>query len=214
MCGGYELRTKARELNRHLPQLHLAQSEMPHVGEMQPSDPVLMISSYGNAYLGRKAHWGLVGSFLDKAPSSPLITLPGEGLTTKPFYSKILKRSRCLIPATAFFEWQSVAGKRQKMRVSQPNDEALMFAGIFDQHPSAGTTCAILTTAADQTIRHIHGRMPLILNRDESNFWLTEHAEFPDDEFAAMLQTPSRQALTIEVVIEEEPSPQLSLAFA
>jgi hypothetical protein len=30
MCGRYELKTKARELNRHFPLLHLAQSEMPH----------------------------------------------------------------------------------------------------------------------------------------------------------------------------------------
>ena len=214
MCGCYELKAKARELNRHFPQLHLSQGEMPQTGEIHPTDTVLIITGNGNSYLAAKARWGLVGSFLDKEPRSPLTTLHSEGLAAKPFYSKILKRSRCLIPATAFYEWQSLAGAKQKMRISLPKGEALMFAGIFDHHPLAGTTCAILTTAADATVSCVHDRMPVILGREESSFWLDEYEEFPEPEFAAMLQTPSRQALTIAAVIEEEPSPQLSLVFA
>lgn len=214
MCGCYELKAKARALNRHFPQLHLSQGEMPQTGEINPTDTVLMITGNSTGYLAAKARWGLVGSFLDQAPRSPLTTLPSEGLAAKPFYSKILKRSRCLIPATAFYEWQSLAGVKHKMRISQPTGEALMFAGIFDQHPLAGTTCAILTTAADATVSRVHDRMPVILGREESSFWLDEHKEFPETEFTTMLQTPSRHTLTIEAVIEEAPSPQLSLVFA
>lgn len=213
MCGCYELKAKARTLNRQFPQLHLEQGEMPRAGEMHPADPVLMIVASGNRHLGSTARWGLVGSFLDKEPRSPPISLHGEGLTCKPFYSKILRRNRCLIPATAFHEWQTLVGGKQKMRFSHPAGEVLMFAGIFDHHPLAGTTCAILTTAANDSVSRIHHRMPVILGRDESSFWLDEHAEFPDTEFEAMLQTASRYALRVEAVIEEEPSPQLSLAF-
>ena len=214
MCGRYELKAKARDLNRYFPQLHLGQGEMPHAVEMRPTDSLLMITRHNNGHLGGKARWGLDGSFLDQAPRSPLINLRSEGLAAKPFYSKILKRNRCLIPATAFFEWQPVAGRKQKNRISQPNGELLMLAGVFDHHPNAGTTCAILTTAADETVSQIHDRMPLILGREESSFWLNEYAEFPDDEFAALLQTPARPDLSIEAIIEEAPSPQLSLVFA
>lgn len=214
MCGSYELRAKARELNRQFPPLHLGPPEMPHSVEMQPAEPVLMITANGAGYRCSQARWGLVGSFLDREPRTPPITLPGEGLVTKPFYSKILKRNRCLIPATAFFEWQSPAKRRQKLRISHAKGKVLMFAGIFDHHPLAGTTCAILTTAADETLNGIHDRMPLILNREQSNFWLAEHAEFPDEAFEELLQSASPQPLVIETVIEEAPSPQLSLAFA
>ena len=213
MCGCYELKAKARALNRHFPQLHLSQGEMPQTGEINPTDAVLMITGNSTGYLAAKARWGLVGSFLDQAPRSPLTTLPSEGLASKPFYSKILKRSRCLIPATAFYEWQSLAGAKQKMRISQPTGETLMFAGIFDHHPLAGTTCAILTTTADATVSRVHDRMPVILGHDEGSFWLSEHEEFPETEFTALLQTPSRHTLTIEAVIEEAPSPLLSLVF-
>jgi putative SOS response-associated peptidase YedK len=214
MCGRYELKAKARDLNRHFPQLFLGQGEMPHAVEMRPTDLALMITRHNTGHMGGMARWGLVGGFLDQPPRSPLINLRSEGLAAKPFYSKILKRNRCLIPATAFFEWQPVAARKQKMRISQPNGELLMLAGIFDQHPSAGTTCAILTTAADATVSRIHERMPLILGREECSFWLADHAEFPDDAFTEILQTPSRQGLSIEAVIEEAPSPQLSLLFA
>lgn len=213
MCGSYELKAKARELNRCFPQLHLGQGEMPRAGEIYPTDPVLMITNHGTAYLGSQARWGLVGSFLDHEPRSPLITLNAEGLACRPFYSKILKGNRCLIPATAFHEWQALPGSKQKMRISDARDEVLMFAGIFDHHPLAGTTCAILTTIADASVRRIHERMPVILDREESSFWLSQHANFPDAEFDALLQTPSRHPLIIEAVKMEEPSPQLSLAF-
>ncbi|MDP3639216.1 MAG: SOS response-associated peptidase [Azonexus sp.] len=214
MCGCYELKAKARELNKQLPPLHLGQGDMPGSGEIHPTDPVLIITGGGNGYQSCKAHWGLVGHFLDHAPHSPLINLRSEGLAAKPFYSKILKRNRCLIPATAFYEWQSLGGSKQKIRISQLTGEPVMFAGIFDHHPRAGTTCAILTTTADAIVRPLHERMPFILGREECSFWLDDYPEFPDDEFETLLQTPTRSVLNIEVVMEEAPSPQLSLVFA
>ena len=48
MCGRYELKAKARALNRHFPQLHLSQGEMPQTGEIHPTDTVLMITT-GNS---------------------------------------------------------------------------------------------------------------------------------------------------------------------
>ncbi|NTV72203.1 MAG: SOS response-associated peptidase [Azonexaceae bacterium] len=214
MCGCYELKARIRALNRRFPQLHPSHGELPRSGEMHPNDPVLMVTAGTPGFVGSLARWGLVGSFLDQPPRSPLLTLPAEGLASKPFYSKILKRNRCLIPATAFHECQTLVGGKQQMRISEASGELLIFAGIFDHHPLAGTTCAILTTAADATVGRIHSRMPVILDRDESSFWLSDHADFPEAEFAAILDTPSRHALTMEAIIEAEPSPQLSLAFA
>lgn len=214
MCGCYELKARIRALNRRFPQLQPDYGELPRSGEMHPTDPVLMITGGNPGFIGSLAGWGLVGHFLDQPPRSPLLTLPGEGLASTPFYNKILKRNRCLIPATAFHEWQTLAGEKQKMRISEANGELLIFAGIFDHHPLAGTTCAILTTAADATVGRIHHRMPVILDREESSFWLSDHADFPEADFAALLDAPSPHALTMEAIIAAEPSPQLSLAFA
>ena len=214
MCGRYELTAKARELNKQFQQLHIGQREMPCTEEMQPGNPVLIITGSPHGHLASNAKWGLVGSFLDLAPPKPITTLCSEGLASKPFYSKILKSKRCLIPATAFFEWQATTNGKQKIRISHTNHEPLIFAGIFDHHPLAGTTCAILTTAANESMCVVHHRMPVILGREERSFWLEDHAEFPEAEFVTMLQTASSDALMMEAIIEEAPSPQMSLAFA
>ena len=214
MCGCYELKARTRALNRRFPQLHLGHGELPRSGDMQPNDPVLMITAGSPGFVGSLAGWGLVGSFLDQPPRNPLLTLPAEGLASKPFYSKILKRNRCLIPATAFHEWQTLTGGKQKMRISEASGDLLIFAGIFDHHPLAGTTCAILTTAADAAVGLIHPRMPVILDHDECSFWLSDHGDFPEADFAALLDAPSQHALTMEAIIAAQPSPQLSLAFA
>jgi len=214
MCGCYELKAKTRALNRRFPQLKLAQSSLPRNGEFHPTDQVLMITRSQSGFIGHSVRWGLVGNFLNRPPLNPLLTLPSEGLVSTPFYSKILKRNRCLIPATAFHECLLPNRKKQRVRMSAANGELLVFAGIFDHHSQAGTTCAILTAATAASVGPIKHALPVMLNHEQSSFWLGEHADFPEADFVALLQAPSAYALTMETIVEAEPSPQLSLAFA
>lgn len=215
MCGRFELKAKARDLARFCPGFRLGGIGLPGQDEMRPGDRVLMLSGEGDASAARLARWGLVGSFLDRAPQQPLIELPGEGLASMPFYGKILRRNRCLIPATAFFDSLPLAGRAaQEMRISDAQGEFLMFAGIFDEHPLAGTTCAILTTAANASLGSAYRRVPAILDRQAAAFWLTEPPEFPEAELAMLLQDSSCHALLAEAVPVPEESPQLAFAFA
>lgn len=215
MCERYELKVTARDLIRHLPQLHLARHELPRAEEMFPMDPVLIVTRNSDGYAGSNARWGLVGSFLDDAPHRPIVDLRSEGLESKPFYGKILKRNRCLIPATAFFEWQSVGdGNKQKLRFACAKGEPLMFAGVFDHHRHAGTTCAMLTMKSNPTVGRVHDRMPIILGREESAFWLDCHPEFPAEDFAALIEESSCRRLTVEALSLPEVSPQLAFDFA
>lgn len=215
MCGCFELQAKAKALTKHFQHLRLNQSQMPHAEEMRPKDWVLMLTASGHGYVAGNARWGLVGSFLTLEPQSPVINLSSEGLESMPFYGKILRQKRCLIPATAFFTWQSMASReKQKLRISHPKGEILMLAGVFDQHPRAGTTCAILTTAANAVLGGAHNRMPVILNRDAATFWLEDFAEFPSEEFDVLMQDTAHFALKHEPVIEPEASPQLAFRFA
>ncbi|MBK6357130.1 MAG: SOS response-associated peptidase [Betaproteobacteria bacterium] len=215
MCGRYELKASAKELVKHFQLLRLALGDVPQSDEIRPTDSVLMLTGGADGYAGSLAKWGLVGSFLDQAPRSPLINLRSEELEAKPFYGRLLKRQRCLIPATAFFEWQSVyGGGKQKMRISDAKGKPLMLAGVFDHHRVAGTTCAILTMAANDTVAPIHDRMPVILGSEEGAVWLGDHAEFPSDEFSEIVQASAQRSLSVSPVVEPEVSPQLSFGFA
>jgi ABC-type amino acid transport system permease subunit len=78
--------------------------------------------------------------------------------------------------------------------------------------------------AADQRIQDflddyladtgLQPRLPLLLQREAAAFWLSEHPEFPDQEFAALLQPTEWPALLGEYLPEPEPSPQLCFDFA
>lgn len=208
MCGQFELKVKARALSKCLPKLELSQQQMPLADEMNPRDPVLMLLAEAGAYVPAIARWGLAGSFLTRDPHIPVINLCAEGLADTPFYGKIFRRKRCLLPATAFLARPAMArGERQKLRFYHPAGEALLFAAVFDHHPVVGTSCALLTRAAGER------RVPVILGRDAAAFWLTDFPEFPAAEFDEILfgELP---ALLSEVVIEPEASPQLAFKFA
>ena len=214
MCGRYELKVTAKELVKFVPHLSLEQRQMPAADEMRPMDSLLMLTRHADGYVGSKARWGLVGNFLANEPPNPPINLRSEGLVDKPFYSKILKGNRCLIPATAFFEWSHIAGGgKQKMRFSHAKGKPLLFAGVFDQHRLAGTTCAIVTTQANESVGRIHDRMPVILGLEQSAFWLDAYGDFPADEFDEVMRASSRCVLRIEAETEPEISPQLAFAF-
>nr|MBL8409758.1 SOS response-associated peptidase family protein [Dechloromonas sp.] len=215
MCQSYELKMTRKALLRHCRAAEIHPLAM-HQGEtMQPGAPVLMLASALNGWSSSLVRWGLVGHFLAAEPPCPPLTLCGEGLVAKPFYSKILQRKRCLIPATAFFASQMLAGGGKRLvRLSQAGGKPMMFAGIFDLHPLVGPSCAIVTRQADTALGLVPDRIPVILDEVESGFWLGDYAEFPEDEFEALLAGGSSPALNAEAMPEPEISPQLAFAFA
>jgi putative SOS response-associated peptidase YedK len=215
MVGCYELKATAGMLVRQFPSLHCLQGRIVRKEEIMPAEHVPVVTGEAGLLSGELVRWGLVGSFLEQAPPVPVTTLRGEDLDSRPFYGRLLKEKRCLIPATAFFEWcTDASGNRRRARFSHPASKPFLMAGVFDRHPRAGTSCAILTISANEALAAFSERMPLILSRDEAVFWLSEHPEFPADEFAAMTQQLSRMPLKVDLEALCRPSSQLSLAFA
>lgn len=215
MCGCYELKATAGMLVRHFPALHCLQGRIVRQEEIQPAAHVSVVTGTAGRFSGELARWGLVGSFLEQAPRVPVVSLRAEGLESRPFYGRLLKEKRCLIPATAFFEWRTDAsGSRRRARCSDVAGKPFLFAGVFDRHPLAGTTCAILTIAANEAVAAVNERMPLILSRDEAVFWLGDHPVFPVDDFSAMTQPLSRMSLRVDLEAVHQPFSQLSLGFS
>jgi putative SOS response-associated peptidase YedK len=211
MCSQFELKVKARGLSKCLPGLHVSPLQIARMPEMNPRDQVLMLRAEADAYVAATARWGLMGSFLSLDPQVPVLSLRGEGLADMPFYGKIFRSKRCLVPATAFFTWHTQGrSEGRKLRLSHPAGDALLFAAVFDQHPQVGTSCALVT-------RDVGGRrLPVILNRLAASFWLADFADFPEFPAAAFSEILSLEApaLLSEVVPEPEISPQLAFRFA
>ncbi len=97
----------------------------------------------------------------------------------KTFYSAIRKQ-RCIIPVTGFFEWREVNKLKYPYHIQLKNEELFFLGGIYDSwvNKESGevlNTFSIITTPANPLMAKIHNRkqrMPFILNHEQISTWL------------------------------------------
>lgn len=123
--------------------------------------------------------WGLVPFFAkDPKIAYSTINARAESLTTSPTFREAMKRRRCLVPATGFYEWQKIGNKtRQPWTIELANGELFAFAGLWDRwkDPATGTvleTYTIVTTDPNELVQPLHDRMPAILPPSDYDRWL------------------------------------------
>lgn len=97
------------------------------------------------------------------------------------------KSNRCLIPASAFFEWvQADDGKMMPLRFTRPGKKAILIAGVWGEEEGRGECFSMITTEPTVAIGAVHDRMPAVLAEDQ----LRPYLEGELNEFG-----PSRVAL-------------------
>ncbi len=105
-----------------------------------------------------------------RTPKSLLINTRAETALEKPTFAESARRRHCVVPSTGFFEWD---GDKRKYRFTLPGSQALYMAGIYDMRD--GAPCySILTTAANDSMREVHDRMPLVLEKGQIGAWLCD----------------------------------------
>ena len=200
MCGRYSLKADISQLALRF---EFAADEVTYepAYNIAPTQQVLTVTNDGER---RAEHmrWGLIPSWAkDLKIGYRMINARGETVAEKPSFRTALRKRRCLILADGFYEWQKLGGKQKRpMRITLKSDEPFAFAGLWEtwSDPEGGTikSCAIITTSANETLRPIHNRMPVILPPDMESFWLDEKiddpvalssalAPYPDDDIEA-----------------------------
>ena len=145
-----------------------------------PTQEILTIVKYDNENKLEKFHWGLVPFWAkDISIGSRMINARAETVSQKPSFRNAFKKRRCLIPADGFYEWKGEKGHKQPYYVSTPSDKPFAFAGLWESwtnkesdEESVYKSCTIITTAASDSIREIHHRMPVILDPKSHDKWL------------------------------------------
>jgi putative SOS response-associated peptidase YedK len=132
------------------------------------------------AFVETKCHamrWGLVPSW-SKDISNRYATFNAriETIESKPaFRTAWRKNQKCLIPALGYYEWQTEAGVKQPYFVRSPEDEPLVFAGLWDVcqiGDGSLESCTIITTESRGKIQPLHPRMPVMLDVESARAWL------------------------------------------
>ena len=178
MCGRFTLKTPERvkfdALNTYDP------DDLVPRYNIAPSQNVLTILERNSEKEATFLRWGLI-PFWSKEPKG-FINARAETLEQKPAFSESFQRRRCLIPADGFYEWER-NGKISQPYYFQMKDQApFVFAGIWDRWKSDGswiTSCAIVTTTANELLAQIHHRMPVIISPESYDLWLTDDPRSP-----------------------------------
>jgi putative SOS response-associated peptidase YedK len=170
MCGRFTLHSRDRIKLKGLTALDLPFEARYNIA---PSQGVLTIGDFGAGPERRLMTWGLIPSW--STDGRGFINARAETLEEKPSFSDSFRLRRCLIPTDGFFEWKRT-GREKRPFYFHLNDESLFaFAGIWDTWSSRGdvvTSCAIITTAANELVSELHDRMPAILPDQFHDAWL------------------------------------------
>ncbi len=165
MCGRYYLYIEEAQLQEILREL--MEGRFPfNTGEIFPSSPVPVILSGGRP---RAMKWG----FSHYGGKGHIINARSETIRVKTIFHRPLQEGRCLVPASWYFDWETIGTKKQKYAISHPDMPLLFLAGLYRYEPNEPLpSFVILTREAAKEIAFIHGRMPVILPRAQQLSWL------------------------------------------
>lgn len=143
-----------------------------------PTQDVVAVRVEANGQ-SRKAvslRWGLIPSWADSpSMSDRMINARVETVASKPAYRSAFRQRRCLIPADGFFEWQKQNGQKQPFLFRLRDGRPFAFAGLWErwqQGAQLSESCTILTTEANEVVRPLHDRLPVILPAHQYHVWL------------------------------------------
>ena len=178
MCGRFTLHTPAHRL-----------AEAFGVGELPNLPPRYNIAPSQDVVAIRRAagggprelvplRWGLIPFWAkDPAIGNRMINARAETAAEKPAFRAAFRARRCLVVADGFYEWQkTTGGAKQPYYIRLKDDAPFAIAGLWERwSPPEGEaveSCALLTTAANDLLRPIHDRMPVILAPAAYDAWL------------------------------------------
>lgn len=110
--------------------------------------------------------WGYPGF----QKSGVIFNARAEGVQEKKLFAEGIRRHRAAIPAKQFYEWNV---RKEKNTFFRGDGQPLFLAGFFDMIENEARF-VILTTQANDSMRSVHDRMPLVLEADQLEEWVCE----------------------------------------
>ena len=168
MCGRYYMDDEtAREIRRLV--LKLDQkicSESDQTAAVLPSQKATVITGRGRHLEAEQMIWG----FPRFDGRGILINARAETAVERRTFKESVLHRRCVIPAKGFWEWNK---SKEKFSFERTDSQVMFMAGCYDCFDGQ-ERFVILTTEANPSVKPVHDRMPLILERSELEDWVTD----------------------------------------
>jgi putative SOS response-associated peptidase YedK len=138
----------------------------------------------GERHLGL-LRWGLMPHWAKDLKATPQpINARGETIASASMFRDAFARRRCLVPADAFYEWQATPDSpntpsgKLPWAIARADAACLVFAGLWEGWRGPDGTIirsfTIVTTSANEALRPLHERMPVVLEEPDWPLWLGE----------------------------------------
>jgi putative SOS response-associated peptidase YedK len=178
MCGRYTLTSSGEELA-----LLFDISDLPLVVPRYNLAPtqeaaVVRVPAPGEPRRLDLLKWGLIPYWAKEAKiGNSMINARAESAAEKPAYRSSFKKKRCLIPTDGFYEWKKEGKLKQPYLIHRQDGKPFAFAGLWSswrnpEQEQPVETFTILTTDANDLLRPLHDRMPVILDPKDFDLWL------------------------------------------
>ena len=203
MCGRYTLTRTGDQLVETFGVPPLSFVHEPRFNIAPGQDVPILAQDRKGRRLGPLT-WGFVPAW-QREPAAGFINARAEGLTRKRSFREAAERRRCLVPADGFYEWRKDEGRKTPFWFHQEDLGVFTMAGVWE-----GTTFAIVTTEAGDSVRDVHHRMPLVVEPGDRQAWLDRETTMEDVEaLLARTRTWTRRQVASKVGSPANDGPDL-----
>lgn len=174
MCGRFYLDADAEFLINYF-KLRYEPREIPIQAVVYPSQSSPIIINHKSEKRMGMMQWGFQLTGIQR----PIINSRAETLHEKNLFKAAFEKKRCIIPASGFFEWQEGSKEKPKpMFRINTSDPLMLMAGIYMKQTEASGIVnwrfSVVTRDANEQMKAIHHRMPLIFDLEHAERWLSE----------------------------------------
>jgi len=151
--------------------------------------PIIVLGENGTP-IALDARWGFIPPWWSK-PQPPNLTTNcrSETAARLPMWREAWRHSRCLIPASGWYEWFTAEDGTKKPpkiphHLQRQDGKQILFGGIWSIYQASPehepmATCAIVTFPSPPDIAEIHERTPLVLKPSYWKEWLSREVSDP-----------------------------------
>lgn len=171
MCGryGFTIKNEKEVLDRF--DIETVNFELHASYNVAPTQEMPVVERHSPNSLHLRT-WGIQPGWLKKL----LINAQAEKLAASSVWKKAFIESRCIIPASFFYEWKRLPDGKQPYLIKLKNQDLFGFAGLLinyhDEKKENKLGYVIITTQANHLMENIHIRMPVILRKENESEWL------------------------------------------
>jgi putative SOS response-associated peptidase YedK len=198
MCGRFTLTAVRETLKQVFPLFDLA--DLAPRYNIAPTQLVLAVrlTPGEDAQELAELRWGLVPSWADDPKiGNRMINARAETAASLPAFRSAFRRRRCLVAADGFYEWQKLDKRtKQPYYFRLAGGRPFAFAGLWEHWEKDGEvidSCTLLTTQANELVKPVHERMPVMLAPADFERWLDPRRQTYDDLEALLRPFPAEQ---------------------